>query len=136
MIGLQLKMLPLLIGFVGAALACYTNFYTIFMQGGIGKNGSTVAVSRSVFYTQCPLCCVCGSMCIYCCKMSESCRHEGIANPRSVVITVVMYNHVMSESHDMIGYCRINELHSFSCVYVYTIGIMCSVSDCRIPFSL
>jgi len=44
-IGLQLNRLPLILAVVGAALACYTNFYTIFMQGGIGKNGSTVAVS-------------------------------------------------------------------------------------------
>ena len=45
MIGMQLKILPLLFAFVGAALACYSNFYVIFMQGGVGKNGSTVAVS-------------------------------------------------------------------------------------------
>jgi len=44
-IGIQLKMIPLLFSFVGAVLACYSNFYTIFMQGGVGKNGSTVAVS-------------------------------------------------------------------------------------------
>ena len=44
-IGVQLKMLPLMFGFIGAALACYSNFYVIFMQGGVGKNGSTVAVS-------------------------------------------------------------------------------------------
>jgi len=44
-IGIQLKMLPLAFSFFGALLACYSNFYTIFMQGGVGKNGSTVAVS-------------------------------------------------------------------------------------------
>lgn len=42
-IGIELKMLPLCFSFLGAILACYTNFYTIFMQGGVGKNGSTVA---------------------------------------------------------------------------------------------
>jgi len=47
-IAIQLKMLPLFFGFIGAALACYSNFYTIFMQGGVGKNGSTVAVSLKV----------------------------------------------------------------------------------------
>jgi len=44
-IGIQLKMLPLIFSLIGGALACYSNFYTILMQGGIGKNGSTVAVS-------------------------------------------------------------------------------------------
>jgi phosphatidylglycerophosphate synthase len=42
-VGLQLKMLPILFSFFGALLACYNNFYTIFMKGGVGKNGSTVA---------------------------------------------------------------------------------------------
>jgi len=45
-IAVQLKIFPLLFTVIGASLACYSNFYTIFMQGGVGKNGSTVAVSN------------------------------------------------------------------------------------------
>jgi len=55
-IGIELKMLPLMFAFVGGALACYSNFYTILMQGGIGKNGSTVAVSCWMFGTLYVIC--------------------------------------------------------------------------------
>jgi len=65
MIGIQLKMLPVTFSFVGAGLACYNNFYVILMEGGVGKNGSTVAVSH--------VCCL-HSTCLSVMKCSADCQ--------------------------------------------------------------
>ena len=39
-------MLPIAFSLVGAVLQLKNNFTVIFMEGGVGKNGSTVAVSH------------------------------------------------------------------------------------------
>jgi len=48
-------MIPVIISAMAAIFACQLYFSIIFMEGGIGKNGSTVAVSVTgpvnVFYT-------------------------------------------------------------------------------------
>lgn len=44
-IGLELKVIPIIFAVVSAILAIYSNFNVILMEGGVGRNGSTVAVS-------------------------------------------------------------------------------------------
>lgn len=46
LLGFQLKLVPVVIGVVGTILAARSYFQVIFIQGGVGRNGSTVAVSR------------------------------------------------------------------------------------------
>lgn len=41
--GVQLKLVPVLIGVAGAFVAIQSYFRVIFIQGGVGRNGSTVA---------------------------------------------------------------------------------------------
>ena len=48
MLGVQLKMLPVAFSIFGFLLQLKSNFTVIFMEGGIGKNKSTVAVSTLV----------------------------------------------------------------------------------------
>ena len=47
-LGVQLKMLPVAFSIFGFLLQLKSNFTVIFMEGGIGKNKSTVAVSTLV----------------------------------------------------------------------------------------
>lgn len=41
--GLSMKMIPATVSLFGGLFACLDYFYVIFMRGGVGKNGSTVA---------------------------------------------------------------------------------------------
>lgn len=43
LLGFQLKLVPVVIGVVGTILAARSYFQVIFIQGGVGRNGSTVA---------------------------------------------------------------------------------------------
>lgn len=44
----QLKMIPIYFSLLGAGMQLISAFKVILLQGGVGKNGSTVAVSRSM----------------------------------------------------------------------------------------
>ncbi|CAH1786282.1 unnamed protein product [Owenia fusiformis] len=48
-IGLEFKMLPAYFSIFGAILTCKMNFSVIFLQGGKGKNGSTIADTSVLF---------------------------------------------------------------------------------------
>ncbi|XP_005109346.1 cholinephosphotransferase 1 [Aplysia californica] len=48
-LSLQLKFVPIIFSLFGAALQVSCAFQVIFMQGGVGKNGSTVAGTSTVF---------------------------------------------------------------------------------------
>ncbi|CAG5119931.1 unnamed protein product [Candidula unifasciata] len=48
-LNIQLKMLPLLFSLAGAAVQLKSAFSVIFLQGGVGKNGSTVAGTSTIF---------------------------------------------------------------------------------------
>ena len=47
MLGIPLKMIPAYVSIGAALLAVQMNFAVVFMEGGSGKNGSTIAVSLS-----------------------------------------------------------------------------------------
>lgn len=47
-LGMELKMLPMYFSIFGAILQLKSAFQVIFMEGGVGKNGATVAVSKSI----------------------------------------------------------------------------------------
>ncbi|XP_041366519.1 choline/ethanolaminephosphotransferase 1-like [Gigantopelta aegis] len=47
--GVELKMLPIAFSLVGAVIQLKNNFAVIFMEGGVGKNGSTVAGTSTIF---------------------------------------------------------------------------------------
>ena len=47
-IGVELKAIPITFAIVSAILALHSHFNIILMEGGVGRNGSTVAVSGSV----------------------------------------------------------------------------------------
>ena len=48
-LGYQLRILPVIISASVGILASQMYFSIIFMQGGVGKNGSTVAVSTRIY---------------------------------------------------------------------------------------
>ncbi|XP_064634347.1 choline/ethanolaminephosphotransferase 1-like isoform X1 [Lineus longissimus] len=48
-IGLEMKIVMVLFSVAVAAITCHQNFTIIFMKGGIGKNGATVADTSVVF---------------------------------------------------------------------------------------
>ncbi len=45
MLGIPLKMIPAYVSIGAALLAVHMNFSVVFMEGGSGKNGATIAVS-------------------------------------------------------------------------------------------
>lgn len=50
-LNIQMKMVPAICTFLGAIFSC-TNYFRVIFTGGVGKNGSTIAVSleSSVFF--------------------------------------------------------------------------------------
>ena len=44
----QMKMIPVIFSICTAIIACHMQFSVIFMEGGSGKNGSTIAVSYKI----------------------------------------------------------------------------------------
>lgn len=43
-LNIQMKMIPAIFSFLGAIFSC-TNYFRVIFTGGVGKNGSTIAVS-------------------------------------------------------------------------------------------
>lgn len=43
-LNIQMKMVPAICTFLGAIFSC-TNYFRVIFTGGVGKNGSTIAVS-------------------------------------------------------------------------------------------
>ena len=53
-VNVQVKMVPAICTFIGAIFSC-TNYFRVIFTGGVGKNGSTIAVRLSVYLCLCKL---------------------------------------------------------------------------------
>lgn len=51
-LNIQMKMVPAICTFLGAIFSC-TNYFRVIFTGGVGKNGSTIAVSVAVSDSGC-----------------------------------------------------------------------------------
>lgn len=49
-VGVEVRVLPIAVSVATALYCCRSYFSVILLQGGVGKNGSTVAVSISLIY--------------------------------------------------------------------------------------